>query len=405
MFYSEAIERAALPGFLAKSVQMLACRLGHFMTVPILICECGLRLKAPGATPGRVGRCPSCGGKLRVPVTPASRQPRPATPGEDPGAGYRLQAASEASTLTPNRVRPTPDEPAGGVFVERKRPASTGDGLLPVLAEPETTLLASIPHPLRGAESIGMVVATSVIFWIFTILVPEYCLTLMADADSMGVPILGHFIAVITVLPYVILFPLVILYWLQYLGRVIVASAMGETHPPRTPDRNFAGFFHGISPWLIWLILGVTVGAFPLGYYGSSLSSWSDANIPIVITLLLLGLPYVLMALMLTFLHDSPVATTPWSVVGSIFRLGASFGLLTLFVAAVLVIAGATAGVALLLRARVFWLYIFSALGCWIIVQWTTIVVMRVLGNCYYQHRNTLRWHRESPRWGVAWRL
>jgi hypothetical protein len=375
------------------------------MTVPILICECGLRLKAPGATPGRVGRCPNCGGTLRVPDMPASRPPNLKKTREDTDAGYQLQPTNEASILVPNRAGPSTNGPAGGVFIERKRPESTVDGLLPVLAQPETTLFASILHPLRGAESVGMVVATSVIFWIFTILVPEYCLTLMADADSMGAPILGHFIAVITILPYVILFPLVILYWLQYLGRVIVASAMGETNPPRTPDRNFAGFFHGISPWLIWLILGVSVGVLPLGYYGLSLSSWSDANIPAVIGLLLLGLPYVLMALMLTFLHDSPVAATPWNVIASIVRLGASYGSLILFVAAALAIAGTTCGVAFLVRDRVFWLYVISALGCWIIVQWTSIVVMRVVGNCYYQNRNTLRWHRESPRWGVAWRL
>jgi hypothetical protein len=374
-------------------------------TVPIMICECGLRLKAPGATPGRVGRCPSCGGSLRVPDTPASREPSEKKKREDPEAGYHLQPTNEASTLVPNRTGPLPDRSAGNVFIERKRPASSVDGLLPVLDQPETTLLASIPHPVRGAESLGMVVATSVIFWIFTILVPEYCLTLMADTESMGVPILGHFIAVITILPYLILFPLVILYWLQYLGRVIVASAVGETNPPRTPDRNFAGFFHGISPWLIWLVLGVSVSVLPIAYYGSSLNSWSDAHTPAVIGLLLIGLPYVLMSLMLTFLHDSPVAATPWSVLGSIFRLGASFGWLTSFVAAVLGFAGGTCALTFFVRAHVFWLYVVSSLGCWIVVQWTSVVVMRVLGNCYYQHRNTLRWHRESPRWGVAWRL
>jgi hypothetical protein len=374
-------------------------------TVPILVCECGLRLKAPGAAPGRVGRCPSCGGTLRVPEVPNSRQTGQKITREVPAAGYHLEPASEASILVPNRTGPLPDTPAGGVFVERKRHASTVDGVLPPLAEPETTLFASIPHPLRGADSLAVVVATSVIFWIFTILVPEYCLTLMADADSMGVPILGHFMTVITILPYVILFPLVILYWLQYLGRVIVASAMGETHPPRTPDRNFAGFFHGISPWLIWLVLGVSVGVLPLCYYGLSLSSWSDANFLAVTGLLLLGLPYALMALMLTFLHDSPVAATPWNVMGSIVRLGASYGSLTLFVSAALAIAGATCGVAFLVRAHVFWLYVISSFGCWVVVQWTAIVVMRVLGNCYYHNRNTLRWHRESPRWGVAWRL
>jgi len=376
-------------------------------TALILICECGLRLKAPGATPGRVGRCPSCGGSLRVPDVPASRQPVVKKTREDASAnaGYQLQPTSEASVLVPNRSGPVPDAPAGGVFIERTRRESMVDGLLPVLAEPETTLVASVPYPLRGAESLGMVVATSAIFWIFTILVPEYCLTLMADTHSMGVPILGHFFVVITTLPYVILFPLLILYWLQYLGRVIVASAMGEMHPPRTPDRNFAGFFHGISPWLVWLVLGVSVGMLPLGYYGSTLRSWSDANVAAVIGLLLLGLPYVLMCLMMAFVHDSPVAAVPWNVIASIVRLGASYFLVAAFVAAALVIAGATCGLVFLLRARVFWLYVASALCCWIVVQWTAIVVMRVLGNWYYHHCYSLRWHRESPRWGVAWRL
>ena len=37
------------------------------MSVPILICECGMRLKVAGAAPGKVGRCPNCGSTLQVP--------------------------------------------------------------------------------------------------------------------------------------------------------------------------------------------------------------------------------------------------------------------------------------------------------------------------------------------------
>ena len=99
-----------------------------------------------------------------------------------------------------------------------------------------------------------------VVFWVFGILVPEYCLTLMGDADSMGTPPMGKLIAIISSLPVVFLSPFALVYWLQYLGRVLVSSAMGETRPPRSPDRNFDGFFNGLSPWLIWLILGVSVG-------------------------------------------------------------------------------------------------------------------------------------------------
>ena len=82
--------------------------------------------------------------------------------------------------------------------------------------------------------------------------------------------LLGYLIALVSILPIVILFPLVILYWLQYLGRTLVSSAMGETVPPRSPDRNFDGFFNGISPWLIWLALGVGVGMLPFFVYAFS---------------------------------------------------------------------------------------------------------------------------------------
>ena len=93
------------------------------------------------------------------------------------------------------------------------------------------------------------------------------------------------------------------------------------------------------------MVLGASVGAFPLCYYGSSLNSWSDANIPAVVGLLLLELPYVLMALMLAFLHDSPVAAMPWTILASMVRLGASYGRLTLFVAAALGISLTAIGV------------------------------------------------------------
>ena len=33
----------------------------------ILVCGCGMRLKAAGAYPGRLGKCPACGAPLRVP--------------------------------------------------------------------------------------------------------------------------------------------------------------------------------------------------------------------------------------------------------------------------------------------------------------------------------------------------
>ena len=376
------------------------------MSVPILTCECGLRVKAPGATPGRVGRCPNCGGTLKMPDGPAREGRKPKRQHEDGGPGaYHLEPVSEATLLVPSRSRPSPDLPSRGTFVERKSTKPMADGFLPPLERPETNWFASILYPLRGAESLGMIGATSGLLWLFTILIPEYCLTLMGDAASMGAPTIGYLIALISSLPVVILLPLAILYWLQYLGRTLVSSAMGETIPPRSPDRNFDGFFNGISPWLLWLALGVSVGMLPLLCYLGSRNSPTEINALAAVGLFMAGIPYLALALMLAFLHDHPLAATPWNVAAAIFRLKSTFILLSMFVAGVLaVIAGAFA-VALFLRPDHYRIYLHIALLSWVVAQWMLVVLMRVLGTYYFHRRASLRWHRESPRWGITWRL
>jgi hypothetical protein len=228
----------------------------------------------------------------------------------------------------------------------------------------------------------------------------------MSDAESMGAAPIGHLIALISILPVAILFPLALSYWLQYLGRVLVSSAMGESAPPRAPDRNFDGFFHGLSPWLIWLFLGVFVGLIPVLAYAWSLSTWAEGSPTIVVALGCLGFPYMIMALMMSFLHDDAIAAWPWSVVLAISRLFASFGALCFFLAGTLALGAASFGLALaFLRPNFFWLYFIVCLGCWIVVQWIMIVVMRILGLYYYHNKEILKWHGKRPRWGVAWRL
>jgi len=375
------------------------------MSVVVLICECGLQVNAPGATPGRVGRCPNCGSQLKVPEVPRPSKAIVERPRELAEPGYDLGPGNQASVHVPSRSAPVRDRPLPGTFVERKKTASLADGVLPALEHPETNWFASFAYPLRGAESLGVMTATAVVFWVFVILVPEYCLGVAGEAGSMGTPTLGYLIALISILPVVILSPLVIAYWLQYLGRVLVSSAMGETNPPRSPDRNFDGCFSGISPWFIWLVLGVCVGGLPVLCYVLSLESPADANVAPTLGLLGIGFPYMLIALLIAFLHDDALAAKPWTCITSMFRLGCSYIILCLFVVAAWVFAAATFLVALLLRDKAFWFYIVLTLGCWIVIQWTAIVVMRVLGTYYFHHRDRLRWHREHPRWGVAWRL
>ena len=243
------------------------------MDVPILVCGCGMRMKAPGARPGRVGRCPACGGRLEVPDVPdidvetlpkPPREPEPRPPigladARDGGFGPLHDIALIPARTAPkppkrrrSRSRVGPDLPVS------RTPMA--DGLLPVQQEPETSWLVSFLYPLRGAESLGMLAAIGVIAWMLTVLVPEYCLQAMADTEAMGASLLGLFFVWIVVLPTLFFGPLVLAFWLQYLGRILVSSAMGECAPPRTPDRNFEGFLHGLGPWLIWMVSGLGVG-------------------------------------------------------------------------------------------------------------------------------------------------
>jgi hypothetical protein len=279
------------------------------------------------------------------------------------------------------------------------------DGLLPPLDQPESGGFSSIPYPLRGAESLAVIAVLSLVFWVFTVLVPEYCLTVIGDADKLGATQLGWLVALVSALPAVILFPLFVLYGLQYLGRVLVSSAMGDTTPPRTPDRNFDGFFNGLSPWLIWLVLGVGAGLLPLFSYGFFQGSIAATGTWTALGLFLVGLPYILMALMMTFLHDDPFAAKPWRVVGALLRSGASFWPVCAFVLAAMVLGVGTFALALMLRSNSFWLYLVVCLVCWFVVQWIAIVIMRSLGLYYFHHKDLLSWHHAHPRWGVAWRL
>lgn len=373
------------------------------MSVPILVCDCGVRLRAPGATPGRVGRCPKCGGTLKFPDLPAPVKPVAET--ESHAVGYFIEPSKRTSTAPAVGDSVASERRARTRKKEPKPRTTMADGLLPNLEQPESWWLPSVLYPLRGAECMGLMALLGTAFWILTVLVPEYCLTLMADADSLGAMPMGYLVSLITSLPAIILIPPAIFYVLQYLGRVLVSSAMGETIPPRSPDRNFDGFLSGLSPWFVWVMMGVTVSLLPFVSYSLAQGRSVTANPIVPIGLLALGVPYALMALMISFLHDDATAAKPSVVITALLRLIGSFWGICLVVMAGVGLGVGFFALAYLLRANHFWLYVFACLACWMAALWIMIVVMRLLGMYYYRHKDVLRWHRERPRWGVAWKL
>jgi hypothetical protein len=375
-----------------------------------------------------VGRCPACGRSLKAPAaTGVSAQPKTGveaaadsgkrefardTQDSTGAGGYLLEPVERppvGQTRKQRRVSSSPPAraPAGGEeFASRivDRPPMA-DGFLAPLAGSDTSVWASILYPFRGAEALAMVAIMGAIFWAFTVLVPEYCLGVWDDANTLGTPSVGMLVILISALPALILFPLALIYTLQYLGRVLVSSAMGETVPPRTPDRNFEGFFSGLYPWFIWLFFGAAVGLLPLllSVFFTGFAILSD---PVrAASLAMLGLPYVLVGLMMSFLHEHPMAASPMGVIGALLRHGGSFLPAMIRTTAVLGLAAMMFVVVLSLRTGHFWLYVVAALGCWVMTIWTSIVVMRIMGVHYFWHQDRLKWHGQRSRWGVAWRL
>jgi hypothetical protein len=378
------------------------------MSVSILVCGCGLKVRAAGATPGRVGRCPRCGGELRVPeVTPLQEPVRAATDDPTgPEAGYGLKPAKNHSVRKKKpQTQPSDITPPRSGFVERKSALSMAGGILPPLVKTETSWFASILYPLRSADSLAVITSLTAILWLFTVLIPEYCLGLMGDADGMGVPTMGKLIALISILPVACLLPFAVFYWIQYLGRVVVSSGMGETTPPRTPDRNFVGFLTGLGPWFAWLLLGLGVGLLPAALCRSLVTSESPGALLLTLAFAGLGLPYILAALLMTFLHDDDLAAKPLAVLTALFQLGGSFLFLCVFIAILIAAAGGIFALAFLLRHDFFKTYLLACVPCWALFVWTTIVMMRLLGNYYHPRRKALGWNQDRPRWGVLWKL
>jgi hypothetical protein len=322
-----------------------------------------------------------------------------------PERGYGVTLEAPPADGDKSRKRPKHRDARAGLFFSRPRLAAPSDGILAPLKAVESSALVSLTYPLRGAECMGVIALLSPAFWILGIVVPEYCLYMMTESDSMGVPTLGKFLVVLSALPVLFLLPFVVLYWLQYLGRVLVSSAMGETAPPRSPDRNFEGFFRGLSPWLISLVLGVPPSLAPIVSYLYKLPSKADFSGWIALGCGLLGLPYLAMALMLSFIHDNVLAAMPWNVIIAILRVFFSFMRRCLAVAGVLLVGIGAFALALVLRAHAFWVYLPVALLNVMLMLALWVVMMRMLGTFYYQQRKTLRWHRASPRWGITWRL
>ena len=148
--------------------------------VMILVCGCGMRLKAAGAYPGRLGKCPACGAPLRVPdLAPPPPAHRPMTRSQSDRAEPRPSAARSSTFVAcPGR---------SGAASSRRDAASRGDwnGLLPVPARPETRLRDSLLYPFWGVTGLALLVFLPPALWLTSL----PALGILAVASSLPGPV------------------------------------------------------------------------------------------------------------------------------------------------------------------------------------------------------------------------
>lgn len=344
--------------------------------VPILVCSCGMRLKAPGAVPGRVGKCPACGGILRVPD------------GGQTGTGPRADAPRD----------PLPSAPPQGpstFSVRRTRPKSRADRQrgLRVPTALETRYRQSLLYPLWGETGIALLILLPPLLWITSI--PLVSGVYAATSGNFPSRMASALILLPTAL---VLFPAAG-YSLLYLGRVLVSSAVGEIDHPRWPEWDPVDMARGFGRWIWALLAGVVIGGLPATAYWMYCGDVDPIDALILTELVALGNVYAQIALLASILHDDPLGAHPVTVARALWRLRWRAVPPALVSGAFLVSAYA-ALVAVLeiptpaLAALAYWVF-------WIYLLYGGMVVLRILGLFYHRHARLLGWFRDRPRWGA----
>ena len=427
----------------------------HEPSEPQLLCRCGESLSLAGATPGRVGRCPSCGRRFQVESDPfpdhepgpVEDQERvkpgstfspadPTTAQNDSGdsqirsdAGYDLGPELEVQRTKPSAHKsfPTSPEPerearspASGTHEKpkrdrdawrsdapRKKPTAAVEteavasgavgrgGILPLPRERESTLLGSLRYPLWDMLGIACPLLIAPIMSVLSLIV----LGAMPMVNRGGEMLV---IGPIT-FGFAIIFALGLGFVLQIFEAVIVASAQGEVHHPRWPDLELAAALRTLVRW------GLAWGP-PLAliWYGLKALNVGGAE-SLMGQLFLAGIyalsgAFALVSMLAMVMHEDIGAALPQTVLPAMFRLGTGLlgplGLLVLTVVlsvlgyAMLFRMGLTLGLVPLLLAT--WL-------AWVLLLFASLVVMRALGNAYQSRIQQVGWfYREPKRETVA---
>ena len=372
------------------------------MSLTTLVCPCGMTLKAPGAKPGRVGKCPRCGGLLRVPDEPVAA-----------AAPSRKSARRPVPDESPADPISDPDEGMPGGYGVAPRPAfydnptfappptrSRQTGKTKILAgegpvappKDDLTLGQSLGYPLWSWSSVSMLV----------FLPPALTLTSAPLPFLIGVLFGGSPFTIgglILLRPGFFMGICVWGYTLVYLGNVRhLQPPRARLLPPRTPRFGEEDILRVLGRWLWACLIGVGLGAVPALAYWIYCGEIDWADRLMFINLMALGAAYAQMALLAVLLHDDPLAANPITVLRAIRRVGWNYAgvcfLSGAFLVSVVFQLGAIAKIEdIATHAAVFWFF-------WVNFLYGAMVVLRRLGRFCHRNRVVLAWFPDRPTWG-----
>lgn len=331
-----------------------------------LFCGCGRSFVPVGVPPGGLAQCPSCGAWRRVPAAVA-----------DP------QDVVGRSVADSHRQR-------SRAFAQRRRLGSAA------------SLGEALSYPLRDGPGIALLVVMPPLVWFLSVPVLDLIRFTWSgprgNFNPFALVLLPFFV------PLGACFALVLGYVLLVLGAVLVSSAMGEYDHPRWPVWDRFVIIEGLGRWFWALAIGLGFGGAPVVLYFNNFGADSLTDRIILAVLIVLAAGYAQMGLAAALLHDNLLAANPWTVLGSIARIGSGY-----------IMPSMTAGIAALGTIAAFYAALFrmpslelaavGLWGAWLISLYLAMVACRMLGLTYDRYAPQLAWFGRRPKWEITGRV
>ena len=372
-------------------------------TVPTLICpDCGRRLLARGARPGRVGRCPSCGARLTFPE-PLRTSTTQATPFQG-SETVRARPKPHPPSLRPDREPPgrADHRPALGFVVNPDHPSASSkqsghpgapSWFIAAPAETRTGLRDALAYPCWDAQAPALIGMTSPLLTLFSIL----SIGLMKRYGFEGGFVERFAFWMLFFPPMFALFLNVLGIVLTFLADVLAESAQGRVQHPHWPEWSIA---IGLGPPLGWTIawgLGATLGVVPALAAVNALN-WNELwmGSALLIAGWILTSAYALASILGWRVAESWAALNPWVAARTLSALGIDA-----------VRAAAPAGVCGFLVSRIVpRLYevngpnqvLVQVFLVWLAGLVAAVVAARHFGTICHHHQRALPWTRQPRR-------